>query len=83
MPFDLYKLPSSSNSNRLRELAECCGCCAYLIDSAEDIQQAWLSGVNAIGVTAGASAPEILVSGVIERLVQLGAQPPKKLDGVV
>ncbi len=75
--------PSSSNSNRLRELAERCGCRAYLIDGAEDIQQAWLSGVNAIGVTAGASAPEILVSGVIERLVQLGAQPPKELDGVV
>ena len=74
--------PSSSNSNRLRELAERCGCRAYLIDGAEDIQQAWLSGVNAIGVTAGASAPEILVSGVIERLVQLGAQPPKELDGV-
>jgi len=74
--------PSSSNSNRLRELAERCGCRAYLIDGAEDIQQAWLTGVNAIGVTAGASAPEILVSGVIERLVQLGAQPPKELDGV-
>jgi len=75
--------PSSSNSNRLRELAERCGCRAYLIDGAEDIQQAWFTGVNAIGVTAGASAPEILVSGVIERLVQLGAQPPKELDGVV
>ena len=75
--------PSSSNSNRLRELAERCGCDAYLIDGAEDIQQAWLSNTNTIGVTAGASAPEVLVSGVIERLVKLGAEPPKELDGVV
>ena len=75
--------PSSSNSNRLRELAERCGCDAYLIDGAEDIQQAWLNNADTIGVTAGASAPEVLVSGVIERLVQLGAQPPKELDGVV
>jgi len=75
--------PSSSNSNRLRELAERCGCDAYLIDGAEDIQQAWLNNTDTIGVTAGASAPEVLVSGVIERLVQLGAQPPKELDGVV
>ena len=75
--------PSSSNSNRLRELAERCGCDAYLIDGAEDIQQAWLSNANTIGVTAGASAPEVLVSGVIERLVKLGAEPPKELDGVV
>jgi 4-hydroxy-3-methylbut-2-enyl diphosphate reductase len=75
--------PSSSNSNRLRELAERCGCDAYLIDGAEDIQQAWLSNANTIGVTAGASAPEVLVSGVIELLVKLGAEPPKELDGVV
>ena len=75
--------PSSSNSNRLRELAERCGCDAYLIDGAEDIQQTWLNNANNIGVTAGASAPEVLVNGVIERLVELGAQPPKELDGVV
>ena len=75
--------PSSSNSNRLRELAERCGCDAYLIDGAEDIQQTWLKNANNIGVTAGASAPEVLVNGVIERLVELGAEPPKELDGVV
>ena len=75
--------PSSSNSNRLRELAERCGCDAYLIDGAEDIQQVWLNSANTVGVTAGASAPEVLVTDVIDRLVQLGAQPPKELDGVV
>jgi 4-hydroxy-3-methylbut-2-enyl diphosphate reductase len=74
--------PSSSNSNRLRELAERCGCDAYLIDGAEDIEQQWIAKAGAVGVTAGASAPEILVSGVIERLVELGAKPPKELDGV-
>jgi len=75
--------PASSNSNRLKELAERCGCEAYLIDGAEDIKQQWFLKADTIGVTAGASAPEVLVSGVIERLVQLGAQPPRELDGVV
>lgn len=74
--------PTSSNSNRLQELAERCGCDAYLIDGAEDIQQQWIEKAKAVGVTAGASAPEVLVSGVIERLVALGAKPPKELDGV-
>lgn len=74
--------PTSSNSNRLRELAERCGCDAYLIDGAEDIQQQWIEKAKAVGVTAGASAPEVLVSGVIERLVALGAKLPKELDGV-
>jgi 4-hydroxy-3-methylbut-2-enyl diphosphate reductase len=74
--------PSSSNSNRLRELAERCGCDAYLVDGAEDIERQWVAKAGTVGVTAGASAPEILVSGVIERLVQLGAKPPKELDGV-
>ena len=74
--------PTSSNSNRLRELAERCGCDAYLIDGAEDIDQHWIANAGAVGVTAGASAPEVLVSGVIERLVELGAKPPKELDGV-
>ena len=73
---------TSSNSNRLRELAERCGCKAYLIDGAEDIQQQWIAEAGAVGVTAGASAPEVLVSGVIEKLVELGAKPPKELDGV-
>ena len=75
--------PASSNSNRLRELAERCGCDAYLIDGAEDIQQQWVSNAGSVGVTAGASAPEILVSGVIKRLVDMGAKPPEELDGVV
>ncbi len=60
--------PNSSNSNRLKELAKQHGTPAYLIDGAEDIQPEWLSNTNKIGVTAGASAPEILVQEVIERL---------------
>lgn len=59
---------NSSNSNRLRELAEKMGCCAYLIDTAEDIQQDWLKDVKAVGVTAGASAPEVLVQQVVQQL---------------
>lgn len=73
---------ASSNSNRLRELAERCGCDAYLIDGAEDINKQWINHAKSIGVTAGASAPEILVSSVIQRLVELGAKPPEELDGV-
>jgi 4-hydroxy-3-methylbut-2-enyl diphosphate reductase len=73
---------ASSNSNRLRELAERCGCDAYLIDGAEDINKQWINHAKSIGVTAGASAPEILVFGVIQRLVELGAKPPEELDGV-
>ena len=73
---------ASSNSNRLRELAQRCGCDAYLIDGAEDINKQWINHAKSIGVTAGASAPEILVSGVIQRLVELGAKPPEELDGV-
>ncbi len=74
---------ASSNSNRLRELAERCGCEAYLIDGPQDIQPSWMSGKTAIGLTAGASAPEVLVKEVIGRLEELGAQPPQELDGVV
>ena len=74
--------PSSSNSNRLRELAERCGCHAYLIDGAQDIDKQWLTDAKLVGVTAGASAPEVLVSGVIEKLIEFGAKPPKELDGV-
>ena len=74
--------PTSSNSNRLRELAERCGCEAYLIDGAEDIEKHWIANAAAVGVTAGASAPEVLVTEVIEKLVDLGAKPPKELDGV-
>lgn len=74
---------ASSNSNRLRELAERCGCTAYLIDGPQDIQPDWLANIDSIGLTAGASAPEVLVQDVIDRLVELGAKPPIELNGVV
>ncbi len=73
--------PNSSNSNRLRELAERCGAQAYLINDASDIQPEWLSNVRSVGVTAGASAPEILVNGVVECLRTLGAAGSEELDG--
>lgn len=63
---------NSSNSNRLRELAEKMGCRSYLIDTAADIQQEWLTGVKSVGVTAGASAPEVLVQQVVQRLTEWG-----------
>jgi 4-hydroxy-3-methylbut-2-enyl diphosphate reductase len=73
---------NSSNSNRLRELAEKQGIKAFLIDGAEDIQEAWLSGISAVGVTAGASAPESLVQGVIERLRESGGIPAEEVCGI-
>ncbi|MBU3055612.1 4-hydroxy-3-methylbut-2-enyl diphosphate reductase [Pseudomonas indica] len=73
--------PNSSNSNRLRELAERMGTPAYLIDGAEDLQRGWFDGVRNIGITAGASAPEILVRGVIERLRGWGAEEVSELSG--
>lgn len=73
--------PNSSNSNRLRELSERMNCSAYLIDDAEQIEKAWLSGISTIGITAGASAPEVLVKGVVSRLQELGAYLPEELDG--
>lgn len=73
--------PSSSNSNRLRELAERLGTPAYLIDGAEDLQQSWFEGVQRIGVTAGASAPEVLVRGVIDQLQSWGATGEVELEG--
>lgn len=73
--------PNSSNSNRLRELSERMGCSAYLIDDAEQIEKDWLDGVASIGITAGASAPEVLVRGVIERLKAFGADAPEELQG--
>ncbi|HIP53596.1 MAG TPA: 4-hydroxy-3-methylbut-2-enyl diphosphate reductase, partial [Chromatiales bacterium] len=66
--------PNSSNSNRLRELAEKSGVAAYLIDGTEDIVKDWLTGVDTIGVTAGASAPDVLVERVIQRLRDWGAK---------
>ena len=74
---------ASSNSNRLRELAVRCGCDAYLIDGPEDIQADWLHRSETVGVTAGASAPEVLVQDVISRLVDMGATAPEELDGVL
>ncbi len=74
---------TSSNSNRLRELAELLGRQAHLIDRAENIDPDWLQGAPRIGVTAGASAPEVLVDEVIARLHALGAGTVQNLDGVV
>ncbi|MGE0080887.1 MAG: 4-hydroxy-3-methylbut-2-enyl diphosphate reductase [Thiohalomonadaceae bacterium] len=73
--------PNSSNSNRLREVAERRGTPAYLIDNAAQIDPAWLAGKQRIGITAGASAPEVLVQEVIERLQALGARGPVENRG--
>ncbi len=73
---------NSSNSNRLREVAELRGVPAYLVDNAEGIDPAWIEGKRRVGVTAGASAPEVLVTEVIERLKQLGGGSVRNLDGV-
>ena len=73
--------PNSSNSNRLRELAERMQTPAYLIDGAEDLQKSWFDGVNSIGITAGASAPEVLVRGVIQQLHAWGATGADELAG--
>ncbi|MBV4544053.1 4-hydroxy-3-methylbut-2-enyl diphosphate reductase [Pseudomonas vlassakiae] len=73
--------PNSSNSNRLRELAERMGTPAYLIDGAEDMQRAWFEKAERVGITAGASAPEVLVQGVIEQLKAWGATGAEELDG--
>lgn len=73
--------PNSSNSNRLREIAERAGCQAHLIDYPEEIQRAWLDDIQTIGVTAGASAPELLVKGVIDRLCDWGAEAPQEMQG--
>ncbi|HEK1692529.1 TPA: 4-hydroxy-3-methylbut-2-enyl diphosphate reductase [Pseudomonas putida] len=73
--------PNSSNSNRLRELAERMGTPAYLIDGAEDMQRGWFDQATRIGITAGASAPEVLVRGVIDQLKAWGATGAEELDG--
>ena len=72
---------SSSNSNRLRELAERAGIPGYLVDGADDLQREWLDGKDIIGVTAGASAPEVRVQQVVERLRSWGAETPAELAG--
>ena len=73
---------NSSNSNRLRELAEKQGVPAYLVDGAADVRPEWLQGVSTIGVTAGASAPESLVQGVIARLLEAGADSVSEVEGI-
>lgn len=74
--------PNSSNSNRLREVAEKKGTTAFMVDNASQIDPAWIAGRSRIGVTAGASAPEVLVQAVIDRLKELGAQSVRSLPGV-
>lgn len=73
---------NSSNSNRLRELAERMGSAAYLIDGAHEIKPKWLNTARQVGITAGASAPEVLVRSVVERLIELGGKKPDELPGV-
>jgi 4-hydroxy-3-methylbut-2-enyl diphosphate reductase len=72
---------TSSNSNRLRELAEKRGVNSYMVDSADDIQPGWLQGVKRVGLTAGASAPEVLVQQIVARLKSLGAKSVRALEG--
>jgi len=74
--------PNSSNSNRLREVAEKMGTPAYMVDGASQVDPQWIAGKLRIGVTAGASAPEILVNAVIARLKEFGARSVRVLDGV-
>src|SRR5258707_1772474 len=74
--------PNSSNSNRLREVAEHMGAQAYMVDSADELRPEWIAGKRRVGVTAGASAPEVLVNQLIERLKALGAQSVRPLDGI-
>ena len=73
--------PNSSNSNRLREVAQNIGVTAYMVDNASQLDAAWLQDKKCVGVTAGASAPDVLVQQVIERLKELGAGNVSELDG--
>ncbi len=72
---------ASSNSNRLRELAERAGVPGYLVDGPQDLKREWFEGKRCVGLTAGASAPEVLVRGVLEQLQQWGAQLPREVAG--
>ncbi|MDF1480766.1 4-hydroxy-3-methylbut-2-enyl diphosphate reductase [Extensimonas sp. H3M7-6] len=74
--------PTSSNSNRLRELAAKLGTPAYMVDSAAELQSAWFEGAARVGLTAGASAPEVLVQQVLERIKALGATAVRRMEGV-
>ena len=73
--------PTSSNSNRLREIAEKAGIPGYLVDGPEDLRREWFEGREAVGVTAGASAPEVLVERVVARLVEWGGRRPAEIEG--
>jgi 4-hydroxy-3-methylbut-2-enyl diphosphate reductase len=75
--------PNSSNSNRLREVAAHRGVPSYMVDNAGELRPEWIAGKRRIGVTAGASAPELLVTQVIDRLRALGAESVAELSGVV
>ena len=75
--------PNSSNSNRLREVAQNMGTPAYMVDNADAIRTEWIAGCQRVGITAGASAPEILVQGVVDRLLALGAGRVMPLQGIV
>jgi 4-hydroxy-3-methylbut-2-enyl diphosphate reductase len=75
--------PNSSNSNRLREVAANRGVPAYMIDRADELQPDWIAGKTCVGVTAGASAPEVLVQEVLARLAELGAAQVRELDGTL
>jgi 4-hydroxy-3-methylbut-2-enyl diphosphate reductase len=74
--------PNSSNSNRLREVAQNIGAQAYMVNSAADLRPEWIEGKRRVGVTAGASAPEVLVSELIDRLKAMGAQSVRPLEGI-
>jgi 4-hydroxy-3-methylbut-2-enyl diphosphate reductase len=74
--------PTSSNSNRLAELARKLGVESYMVDSADELQPQWLQGKSRVGLTAGASAPEVLVKAVIDRIRSLGAVSVRKMDGI-
>ena len=74
--------PNSSNSNRLREVAMNLGREAYLVDNAEGLRPEWIEGKRTVGVTAGASAPEVLVHDVILRLQEMGATRVRELEGI-
>lgn len=75
--------PNSSNSNRLRELAERLGAKAHLIDNAGEMQKYWFAGVDTVGVTAGASAPEVLIQEVLDTLQSWGGEKPEELSGIL
>jgi len=74
--------PNSSNSNRLREVAENLGVPAFMVDGAAELDPTWVEGKAVVGVTAGASAPDVLVQGVVQRLRELGASEVREMDGI-